>query len=95
MTAAHEADSTPAARPPYLVEDRVQVLYMSERGTILADAHVTAVFARPDGTYGVNAVMSDARASFHLVPADRPARTTRRPRPAHVIYGVDHTKPTE
>ena len=95
MTAAHETDSTPTARPPYLVGDRVHVLYMSERGTILADAHVTAVFSRPDGTYRVNAVMSDARASFHLVPADRPARTIRLPRPARVTYGVDHTKPTE
>jgi hypothetical protein len=96
MTAAQQPHPVPHAGPPYLVGDRVQVLYMSERGTILADAHVTAVFPRPDGTYGINAVMSDARASFHLVPADRPAKTIRRhPRPARVIYGVDHTKPTE
>jgi hypothetical protein len=84
MTAAHQSQPSPADQPPYMVGDRVQVLYMSERGTILADAHVTAVFRRPDGTYGINAVMSDARASFHLVPADRPAKTIRprRARPA-------------
>lgn len=97
MTAtAHEPEHTPAARAPYLVGDRAQILYMSERGTILADAHVTAVFPRPNGSYGINAVLSDGRASFHLVPADGPAKTIRhRPRPTRVIYGVDHTKPTE
>jgi hypothetical protein len=95
MTAtAHQPEHTPTARPPYLVGDRAQILYMSERGTILADAHITAVFPRPDGSYGINAVLSDARASFRLVPADRPAKTIR-PRPARVIYGVDHTKPSE
>lgn len=78
--------STPAARAtdpggaPYRVGDRVQILYMSGRGTILADAYVSAVFPRQDGSYGVNTVMSDARASFHLVPADRPAKTITRPR---------------
>ncbi len=68
---------------------------MSERGTILADAFVTAVFPRADGSY---VVMSDARASFHLVPADQ-AGPTIKPAPergpGHVIHGVDHTKPTE
>jgi hypothetical protein len=63
------------------------------------------VFAREDGSYGVNAVMSDARASFHLVPAatdDEPApmiaheaKASPARCPGHVIYGVDHTKPTE
>lgn len=105
MTAAahNTATNNAAAQPPYLVGDRVQILYISERGTILADAYVSAVFARVDGSYGVNAVMSDARASFHLVPADQPATTIAhaaapaRPahRPGRVIYGVDHTKPTE
>lgn len=103
MTAvAHNRDAGTAeapAQPPYLVGDRVQILYMSERGTILADAYVSAVFARSDGSYGVNAVMSNARASFHLVPADHPAKTIAPapadPRPGHLIYGVDHTKPTE
>jgi hypothetical protein len=103
MTAvAHQphtaTDRTPAV-PPYLVGDHVQILYMSERGTILADAYVSAVFPREDGSYGVNAVMSDARASFHLVPADEAARTIKpappRGCPGHVIHGVDHTKPTE
>ena len=100
MTAvAHTpAEATPGQTSPYRVGDRVQILYMTERGTVLADAYVTAVFPREDGSYGVNAVMSDARASFHLVPADGAARTIK-PAPArgpgHVIYGVDHTKPTE
>jgi hypothetical protein len=95
MTAAPDQPRpTPAASPPYLVGDRVQVLYMSERGTILADAYVTAVFPRTDGGYGITAVLSDARASFHLVPAEGPAKTIR-PRPARVIHGADHTKPTE
>lgn len=55
----------------------------------------------PDGSYGVNAVMSDACASFHLIPGgeDAPNATTIRPAPqrgpGHVIRGVDHTKPTE
>ena len=93
-----ELAAVPPTQPPYVVGDRVQILYMSERGTILADAHVTAVFAREDGSYGVNAVMSDAHASVHLVPADRPAlriKAAPEHRPGHVIYGVDHTKPTE
>lgn len=101
MTAVADTPTPAQAQPPYLAGDRVQILYMTERGTILADAYVTAVFSRPDGSYGVNAVMSDARASFHLVPAgeDAPKATTIRPGPqrgpGHVIYGVDHTKPTE
>jgi hypothetical protein len=97
-TAHIDPETVPATQPPYMVGDRVQILYMSARGTILADANVTAVFPREDGSYGVNAVMSDARASFHLVPADRPARAIQAapdPRPGRVIYGVDHTKPTE
>ena len=71
---------------------------MRERGTILADAYVSAVFPRPGGSYGINAVMSDARASFHLVPAEGPAKTiapAASHRPGHVIYGVDHTKAVE
>lgn len=101
MTAVAHTPTPAEAQPPYLSGDRVQILYMTERGTILADAYVTAVFPRPDGSYGVNAVMSDARASFHLVPAgeDAPKATTIRPAPqrgpGHVIHGVDHTKPTE
>jgi hypothetical protein len=94
VTAAHQPPIPPATQPPYLVGDRVQILYMSERGTVLADAHVTAVFTRPDGDFAINAVLSDARASFHLVPVDRPATTIRRrPRPARMTYGVDHTRP--
>ena len=72
-----ELAPVPRTQPPDVVGDRVQILYMSERGTILADAHVTAVFPRKDGSYSVNAVMSDARASFHLVPADRPLPRSR------------------
>ncbi len=92
MTAAAEPHDYPdhAHQPPYLVGDRVQILYMSERGTILSDAYVTAVFPRPDGSYGVNAVMCDARASFHLVPQTGAAKTI-----AHrnrVRTGIDHTK---
>lgn len=104
--AAHQPQPTrPETSAPepivqlYRAGDRVQILYMSERGTILADTFVTAVFARADGSYRVNAVMSDARASFHLVPAataDQPAPTNTPERgPGHVIYGVDHTKPTD
>lgn len=101
MTAVAHTPTHGTARPPYLAGDRVQILYMTERGTILADAYVTAVFPRADGSYGVNAVMSDARASFHLVPArdDASKATTIRPAPqrgpGHVIHGVDRTKPTE
>jgi hypothetical protein len=91
-------EATPEPHAPYQAGERVQILYMSERGTILADACVTAVFPREDGSYGVNAVMSDARASFHLVPAEQLAPTIKPAPtrgPGHVIYGVDHTKPTE
>ena len=102
MTALAHTPAPAQDQAPYLAGDRVQILYMTGRGTILADAYVTAVFPRPDGSYGVNAVMSDARASFHLVPAgeDAPSATTIRPAPprgcpGHVIHGVDHTKPTE
>ena len=100
MTAVEHIAPTPR-KQPNLVGDRVEILCMSERGTILADAYVTAVSPREDGRYGVNAVMSDASASFHLVPGgeDAPSRATIRPsrrhRPGHVIQGVDHTKPTE
>jgi hypothetical protein len=97
-TAARIRRDQTGTQAPYLAGDRVQILYMSERGTILADAHVTAVFPRADGSYGINAIMSDARASFHLVPADKPARTIKpapERGPGHVIYGVDHTKATE
>ena len=102
MTAvAHQPNHTSpeAADPPNLVGDRVQILYVSERGTILADAYVSAVCSpvRAAATAS-NAVMCDARASFHLVPAEGPAKTIAAAashRPGHVIYGVDHTKATE
>jgi hypothetical protein len=85
MTAlAHQATEPDHQQPPpYLAGDRVQILYMSERGTVLADAYVTAVSRRADGRFGVNAVMSDARASFHLVPATEDATT------------IAHTKASE
>lgn len=89
----HDQHNSDQHRPPYLAGDRVQILYMSERGTILSDAYVTAVFPRPDGSYGVNAVMSDARASFHLVPGTGEAKTI-----AHigrVRIGIDHIKTSE
>ena len=93
MTAAQRAPEENHQPPPYLAGDRVQILYMSERGTILADAHVTAVFRRPDGSFGVNAVMSEPRASFHLVPATGDAPTiAHHPR---VRIGVDHTNASE
>ncbi|SOD72867.1 hypothetical protein SAMN05892883_2190 [Jatrophihabitans sp. GAS493] len=90
MTAHAHQPIEPARQPPYLAGDRVQILYMSERGTILADAYVTAVFRRPDGSFGVNAVMSDARASFHLFPATGDATTIAHQPPVRV--GVDHAE---
>ena len=97
MTAlAHQPQPEPlgTTESPYRAGDRVQILYMSERGTILADAYVSAVFPRRDGSYGITAVMSDARASFHLVPATGHAKTIA-PGTGRVIIGVDHTKPSE
>lgn len=93
MTAAAQPHTPPSEQPPYLAGDRIQVLYMSARGTILADARVLAVSPRPDGTFRVHTVMSAPRASFHLVPdgLDR-AIALADPR---VTVGVDHTKPSE
>jgi hypothetical protein len=50
--------------------------------TILAADHVTTVFPRLGGTYGVNVVVADARVSFYLVPADRPPKHDPPPGPS-------------
>ena len=74
MTAAQRAPEENHQPPPYLAGDRVQILYMSERGAILADAHVTAVFRR--------SCLRRQRRHVRL-PSQLPPRTRNRRRTDH------------
>ena len=77
MTASHRTRDPHAARPPYLAGDRVQILYMSERGTILADAVVTArcSLAPTDATGSMPSSPTRARASTWCPPTASPRRS--------------------
>ena len=84
------ATTAPPTSWPYRPGDHAQMLYMSDRETVLADSVIRAVTPHPDGGWVVTAILSDPRSVFALTPdATHAALLSTDPR---VTVGTDHTR---
>ncbi len=81
---------TETGAPPYVAGEHVQVLYMTDSVTVLADGHVVAVSPHGRGQWTVTAILSEPRTAFALRPdATHAVLVATDPR---ITLGTDHTR---